>query len=340
MKIIPHNKPTLGPRELSAAKRVLESRWLSQNSEVTTFENELCGFFSIEKGHAVVVSSGSAALFLALWALGCKNDRVGIPVYSCSALRNAVEMIGANSVFLDCAEKSPNLDISSVISSNIDTLIAPSMFGIPIETDKNLSYKLIEDLAQSFGAIYEDQPIGLRGDIGICSFYATKLITTGGQGGAVISKDKNLIDLIKDYREFDNRRDNKARFNFQMTEIQAAIGLCQLNQFQEFKLKRNNIFDIYRDAGLDLIDVDDKNCKPIRYRAVLKTDKPLFLIEKLKEIGVTSIVPIEEEELLDNSDYYSNAKWLTHNTISLPIYPDLNQKIAHQIADCLLQLIK
>jgi len=338
--MIPHNKPTLGPRELNAVKRVIESEWLAQASEVAAFENELCEFFGIEKGHAIVVSSGSAALFLALWALGCKGERVGVPVYSCCALRNAVEMVGAKSVYLDCSEGSPNADISTANSAAIDTLIAPSMFGIPIEVDKTRNYKLIEDLAQSFGATDRDNPIGLRGNLGICSFYASKLITSGGQGGAIISKDKSLIDLIRDYREFDNRRDDKIRFNFQMTDIQAAIGREQLEQFSEFSMKRDVIFDVYKNAGLDLIDIDCSNCKPVRYRAVLQTDKPLLLIQKLKEIGVNSIVPIEAEELLDNSDKYPNANWFANNTISLPIYPDLNNKIAHKIADCLRLLIK
>ena len=70
------------------------------------------------------------------------------------------------------------------------------MFGIPIELPTIRNYQVIEDLAQSFGARVEGEPIGLRGDVGICSFYATKMFTSGGQGGAVISRDKKLIDNI------------------------------------------------------------------------------------------------------------------------------------------------
>ena len=88
--MIPHNLPTLGAEEQAAVIRVLQSNWVAQGPEVEAFENKLCRFLNIPDGHAVAVSSGSAALYLALWALDGKNKRIGLPVYSCAALRNAV----------------------------------------------------------------------------------------------------------------------------------------------------------------------------------------------------------------------------------------------------------
>jgi len=258
--IIPHNKPTLGAREMLAVDRVINSGWVAQGREVLNFESEISEFLNINYGHTVLVSSGTAALFLALWVLRSKGGRVGVPVYSCSALRNAIKMSGAIPVYLDCLGESPNLDVNSNQLSNIDFLIAPSMYGIPINFNNfnNFNnFKVIEDLAQAFGAKENGIPIGLRGELGITSFYATKLITTGGQGGAIFSHNKNLIDEIRDYREFDNRRDKKNRFNFQMTDIQAAIGREQLKQFGIFREKRESIFMSYKDAGLDMLDSQD-----------------------------------------------------------------------------------
>ena len=323
--MIPHNKPTLGGKEIFAVERVINSGWVAQGREVSKFEDEISDFLQIDRGHTVLVSSGTAALFLALWALNSKERRVGVPVYSCSALKNAVEMANAIPIYLDCAEGSPNLDLNTEKLSTIDILIAPSMYGIPIKLKQTGNYKIIEDIAQAFGAEENGQPIGLRGEVGITSFYATKLLTSGGQGGAIFTKNKNLIDEIRDYREFDNRRDDKIRFNFQMTDIQAAIGREQLKQFKEFRENRELIFSVYKSLGLDLLDSKDDKYTPVRYRAVLKTRKPNIIIEQLEKNGVKTIVPIEKSELLEDLDMYVHAIKLASNTVSLPIYPSLDK---------------
>ena len=87
--MIPHNRLTLGVEESEAAKRAIESGWLAQGREVQAFENEFCAFLGLPDGHAVTVSSGTAALFLALWALDAAGCGVGCRVYGCSALTNA-----------------------------------------------------------------------------------------------------------------------------------------------------------------------------------------------------------------------------------------------------------
>lgn len=330
--MIPHNKPTLGMVEQAAAIRVLNSGWVAQGSEVEAFENELCRFFGLPEGHALVVSSGSAALYLALSVLEGKDKRIGVPVYSCAALRNAVGLVGGKSVFLDCAKGSPNVDIAQTMGSATDILIAPSMFGIPSAIPAERSYKVIEDLAQALGAESNGEHVGLRGDLGICSFYATKLITSGGQGGAVISRQKVLIDKLKDYREFDCRDDIKLRFNFQMTDIQAAIGRSQLDRLPEFIQRRAQLFSIYREAGLNLLDCHDPKVKPVRYRAVIQCSEPTRIINALAASGVRAIIPVKNYELLDTPDRYPVAQALTQTTVSLPIYPTLNNGDVGRIA--------
>lgn len=327
--MIPHNKPTFGKQEQAAAMRVLDSGWVAQGAEVAAFENELCRFFGVPEGHALAVSSGSAALYLALWALKGKGARIGVPVYSCSALPNAVALIGGKSIFLDCATSSPNLDISHAAKARINILIAPSMFGIPIDLPENKNYRVIEDLAQAFGAHVNGKRIGLRGDVGICSFYATKMITSGGQGGAVISHNKLLIDLIRDYREFDCREDFKKRFNFQMTDLQAAIGRVQLERLSSFNAKRERLFTIYSDEGLDIMDTKHG---AVRYRAVLRTRKPQRIIDALAAQGVRCIVPIKKTELLADPNKFPIAQKLTETTVSLPLFPDLRENDVISIA--------
>jgi perosamine synthetase len=332
MGMIPHNIPTLGVEEKCAAKRVIASGWVAQGREVEAFENELCRFLKIPEGHALAVSSGSAALYLALWVLRGNNKRIGLPVYTCSSLRNAVHLVNGQVVYLDCAKGSPNLDVSAANSANIDILIAASMFGIPVELPAKRSFKVIEDISQSLGATISGKKIGLRGEIGVCSFYATKMMTSGGQGGAVFSYDKTFIDILKDYREFDSRHDEMARFNFQMTDLQAAIGRVQLRKMPLFVKKRERIFDCYRSSGLSMLDSISPASHSVRYRAVMRSDDPSEVIRSLKADGVRAIVPIEKQELSENLSLYPMALNLAGTTVSLPCYPNLSEKEAMSIA--------
>lgn len=330
--MIPHNRPSLGMEEQAAAARVLGSGWVAQGPEVEAFEQELCRFFGLPDGHALLVSSGSAALYLALWVLGAKGKRVGVPVYSCAALRNAVGLVGGESVYLDCAGNVPNVDIAQVVRLNIDILIAPSMFGIPVALPSARSYKVIEDLAQSIGASVDGKRIGLRGEVGICSFYATKLITSGGQGGAVISRDRALIDKLKDFREFDCCEDTRLRFNFQMTDLQAAVGRVQLSRLHGFITQRERWFSLYRQAELNLIDDKTSGMQSVRYRVVMRCDDPGRVIAALAAVGIRAIVPIEEYELLDTPESYPTARAWANSTVSLPAYPGLREEDVVRIA--------
>lgn len=338
--MILHNKPFLGSEEKEAAFKVLSSQWVSQGEEVLKFENDLCNFFGLPEGHVVVVSSGSSALFLALRALKGKGKRVGFPVYSCAALRNAVGMLGGKEVFLDCAKDSPNINFNEVEKKGIDILMAPSMFGIPVELPAKSDYQIIEDLAQAMGAKANNERIGLRGDIGICSFYATKMMTSGGQGGAVISKDRKYIDNIRDYREFDCRDDSLLRFNFQMTDLQAAIGRAQLKKIPFFIEQREKWFKIYKEFNLKLIEAKSKNFTPVRYRVVHKCRNPYEIIETLKKNNIKAIIPIEERELLDKSKKYSSALELTHSTVSLPAHLALTENQIREIASIVKNVSK
>ena len=330
--MIPHNLPSLGAEEQEAVIRVLQSNWVAEGPEVEAFENELCQFLGIPDGHAVAVSSGSAALYLALWALDGKNKRVGLPVYSCAALRNAVGMVEGKPVYIDCAEGSPNINVSNAGRDGVDILIAPSMFGIPVDVPVERNFKLIEDIAQSLGAKDSGERIGLRGEVGVCSFYATKLITAGGQGGAVISKNKLLIDKIRDYREFDCRDDSKLRFNFQMTDIQAATGRVQLNRLPDFIQKRKQLFDIYNQAGLDLLKTSTKSHDVVYYRVVMHCTDPISMIKRSNKNGICAIIPVEQSELLDFSGNYPFSIALVKTTVSLPAYPSLQPEVAKKIA--------
>ena len=324
--MIPHNKPTMGIEEEEAVIRVLRSSCLVGGNETEQFENEFCNFVGLPKGHAVAVSSGTAALYLALWVLEGDKKTISFPGYVCSALRNATNMIGGNEEIIDIEKESPNIKFKKIKKESI--VIIPHMYGIPVDVTKIQNMNIIEDCAQSLGAKINGISVGLYGNAGIFSFYATKLMTSGGHGGMYVSKDKKLVDRVRDYREFDYRNDQKKRFNFQMTEIQAAIGREQLKKLPKFLERREEIFQKYKKAGLELLDVgkNQNHLSPVRYRAVIKTEEPNKIIKTLESIGVKAIVPTEDWELLGKHELLPNAVELSRKTVSLPIYPTLTDE--------------
>lgn len=317
--MIDHNKPTLGDAEQAAAARVLTSGWVAQGREVEAFEREFCAFLGLPEGHAVALSSGSAALFISLLALGVKDKQVALPVYSCSSLTNAVALAGGRSQFMDVAKIGPNVDVDGIATSDADIVIAAHMFGIPIPLHSVRGKMILEDCAQALGALADGTPVGLQGTIGVYSFFATKLITTGGQGGMIVARDRGLIDVVRDYRQFDQRRDKQVRFNFQMTDLQAAIGRVQLSKFESFRLRRAQIYEQYRAAGIPLLDGQGA----VRFRAVMPTDRAKHVIARLAQDGISAIVPVEDWELLDHPEIYPAALRLARSTVSIPAYPSL-----------------
>ena len=246
-------------------------------------------------------------------------------------------MVGGKPIIIDSKRNSANIDINSLKNKNLNTAIVPHMFGLPIKIPKDqFSFPIIEDCAQALGARINNEPVGLQSDIGIFSFYATKIITSGGQGGALISKNTDIAENARDFRDFDYKSINKERFNFQMTDLQASIGRIQLSKLNNFIKKREKLFKYYKYFGVDLIgsnlDMTSKN-KPVRYRAVKKIKNPKKMIEYLRKNNVKSIIPINDWELLADGKTAPCAYEFSKNTISLPLYPSLQKKDIRYISD-------
>jgi perosamine synthetase len=329
---VPHNRPSMGRDEERAAAEVIRSAMLAQGAHVKAFEDEFCAFLGLPPGHAVAVSSGTAALYLALHALGAQKKRVAYPAYTCSALTNACKFAAAEPVLLDNAAGSPNIDLALLDKAQVDIAIVPHTYGIPLDLSAVKGKRIIEDCAQAVGARVNGKPVGLQGDVGVFSFYATKLMTSGGQGGMIVSRDRKVAEAARDFREFDQRHDQKARFNLQMTDLQAAIGRAQLKRLPEFLAKRQNLFDIYREAGLDLLTSKDANLQPVRFRAVMRTPNPAQIIAALNDIGARAIVPLEDWEMQGAPASFPHANRLCRETVSLPLYPTLAEEDAARIA--------
>jgi perosamine synthetase len=270
----------------------------------------------------VALSSGSAALYLALLAADVRGERVAAPAYSCRALLNAIQLAGGEPEWMDVDRNSPNVNRQELPGTATRTVIVAHMFGIPAELP-NDSMTIIEDCAQALGAERGRHKVGTLGKIGVFSFAATKLITTGGQGGMLVSRDPGVIDFVRKARDYDTVPDAHPRFNFQMTDLQAAVGRRQLARLPEFLSRRERTFGRYQEAGAELLDGIAADCRPIRFRAVMRTVEPLEWQKRFAAAGIRTIIPITEDELLTAPKSVPHAAALCRETLSLPIHPAL-----------------
>lgn len=331
--MIPHNKPNLGSLEIQAAADVIISGQISQGTQVERFESLFAENHQLSPEHAVALSSGTAAIYVALLALGAKGKKVAIPCYSCAALRNAVCLANAEPILLDVDARSGNIDIEALNESRAQIAIIPHMYGIPCDIRKiNKNIKIIEDCAQSLGAKLDTSRVGIVGDIGIFSFYATKIITSGGQGGMLISRNQKYSAFARDYRNFDCRRDEKPRFNLQMTDIQAAIGIEQFKRLTDFLQFREEVFQVYKSQGWRMLEpAPESDFHAVRYRAILFHPSAERLIKHLKARSISSIIPIEEWEIMGKREMFPNARFMSNNTVSLPIHTMLTEEDIEKI---------
>ena len=339
---IPHSRPTLGPEEIQAVSGVISSGYVAEGALVQEFEQSFANYLNI--GQAVATNSGTSALHLTLLALEVgPGDEVIIPSYVCCALLNAVNYTGATPVLADIRPDTYNLDAADVIKRINDrtrAIIVPHLFGLAADLNSLLALgvPLIEDCAQAVGSEYAQSPVGTFGVAAIYSFYATKVLTTG-EGGMVVSNSKDIADRVRDLKTYDQKDDYKIRFNYKLTDIQAALGLAQLGRLETFIRRRRAIAGQYarsfKNLGLGL-PPDDSGHIYFRYVIGLKTDS-LSWIQALARKGIGSDRPVFlplHRQMKRKGCPASEKAW--KNSLSIPIYPSLTDGEVTNVIDAVL----
>lgn len=342
MKKIAHNKPYLGVEEVQAVTEVISSSWIAQGEKAVEFEDNISSFLGFSKNSAVAVSNGTTAIYLILKALNLpQNSEVIIPSYVCSALLNAIYMANLKPILVDVDEVDFNIAIDEVeekISSKTKVIVLPHAYGVPVNMSLFGKFKgngifILEDCATAIGSKINNQYVGTWGDVAIFSFYASKFITCG-TGGMIVSENNKLIALIKDYLNFDGVTNYKPRFNFQFSDMQAVMGIEQLNRMEYFLERRQKFVQEYKlfsdRKGWKYQRPTTENIVANNYRFVLNLpQKEVRNLKKyLEKHGISTIVPIENFELLHNymkldKEKFPVSERLSHQTLSLPIYPKL-----------------
>lgn len=331
--IIPHSRPTIDQDDVKAVEKVLFSGMIAQGEKVSEFEKAIAIF--VGKKHGVAVSSGTAALHLALRALIVGSGReVILPSYVCSSPYLAVLHAGGVPKVVDIDLSDFNICASTAknqITSKTAAIVVPHMFGAPAELDEllRLGVPIVEDCAQSLGAQFNGKIVGSFGDLSVFSFYATKIITTG-EGGMVLTDDSELYERVLDLRDYDKKGLETVRYNYKMTDFQAALGLSQLAKLQSFIERRLQIAQVYDKAFADCgvtLPWHSEDRLSVYYRYVVLVDRLLQVKKKLKELGVVCerpvFVPLHREV---GDCWCRNTDRVFAHALSVPLYPSLTDE--------------
>lgn len=335
---IPHSRPFLGRREQQAVSRVMASGHIAQGAEVEAFERSVSQ--TLECQHAVAVHSGTAALHLALLALGIgRNDRVAIPSYVCSSLLHVVNMVGARPLLIDVDPATYNMspdDLRKRLRPRTKAIILPHMFGLAAEIEEIAGHGIpvIEDCAMSLGAQYHGKPAGSLGSLSVVSFYATKMIATG-EGGMVLGDRAKLLREVRDLRSYDGHQRHRARFNYKMTDMQAAMGRAQLTRLTGFIRRRRHLASRYRRAlGMGPWELPTNEGHHIYYRFVIRVHKRAQrFLSRMNELGIEARRPVFNPlHRYLKLEGFPGTEEVFRRAVSIPLYPALtNDESRHVI---------
>lgn len=257
---LPVMEPVLKGREFEYVADCLATNWISsQGQYVERFQGAFRSYLSIE--HALCVSNGTAALHLAMAALGIgPGDEVIIPDLTFVAPASMAHLCGAQPVFVDVDRTTWTMQPESIearITAKTRAIVPVHLYGHPCDMDpilaiaKKYNLFVIEDCAEALGAEYKGRKVGTIGDIGTFSFFANKVITTG-EGGMVTTNNPDLYRqmlLLRDHGMTKNKRywHQVAGFNYRLTNLQAAIGLAQMERIDEFLSYREQVVARYNE---------------------------------------------------------------------------------------------
>ena len=330
--------------------------------------------------YSIVLANGTLALDNALYALSIEaGDEVIIPCRTFIASASCIALRGGVPVLADVDLASQNISlkhIEKVVTKKTKGIIVVHLGGMPCDMDPILDFAkkhklwIIEDCAQSLGAQYKGSYVGTLGDIGTFSFCQDKIISTGGEGGLVVTNDKLLYDKMwsykdhgKNYELMRNISYNSFDYqwvydtfgsNYRMTEMQAVIGRSQLKKLPSWLKQRRlnaSVYNEYIDNIPQLhrttFNQDYKHSYYKYYIFAQSYDIQRYLLMHLNKIGIQAnlgICPdLSKENVFKKCMEYNrffNAEVLGQTAIALPVYPTLNEEHIHFIGMQLAQLMK
>ena len=367
---IPFSRPWIDDTEIEAVSQVLESKWISTGARVREFERAFAEYLGVK--HAIAVSSCTAALHLSLVVSGIGiDDEVITTPYTFTATAEAIRYVGAKPVFVDITPETLNIDVSKIeqaITPNTKAIMPVHIAGLPCDMDslkqicRTHDLLLLDDAAHAIPTVYKGEYIGGIGDLSSFSFYANKNLTTG-EGGMITTNNDSLAEPLRTMRLHGIDKDAWARqsrrsiwrydittegYKYNMTDIQAAMGLCQLMKLNKQHERRSNFSQIYHQelAKLPQIStpfVPDNTIQHAWHLYIIQlnqVNRDTFVESMREENSECSVhyIPLHLFEFYQKQYGYKVgdfpcAEEVFDRVVSLPLHPGMTESDVHRVIE-------
>lgn len=355
-------KPYVGNKSvlMELLSDVIEQGLFSQGKYVSQLENSIARYLGVKD--AIAVSSGTAALHLALIALRIgPGDEVIVPAYTFPATANVVELVGAKPVFVDVDLRTYNIDYNQIVrklTKRTKAIIPVHLFGNPCDMDsirklaRSRKIKIIEDSAGAFGSEYKKKKCGTIGDLGCFSFHPRKIITTG-EGGMVVTNNKRIADKILLLRNHGMRHSASGNdfvvsgFNYRMNELEAVLGIVQMQEIKKIIKEREQLVQLYKkhlhQDRYFVFQAIASDCKQVTQAFVIRLNKisntrmSIFLKKRGIETTIGAyalqVLKFYEKKYRLSLQDYPIAYRLYRYALALPLYNGMTKHTIKYICD-------
>lgn len=366
---IPVNEPVLDGNEKKYLNECIDTGWISSEGPfIREFEERFAK--RAGRGFGIAVCNGSAALDAAAAALDLgEGDEVIMPTFTIISCAAAVSRLGAVPVLIDCDADTWNMDVSRVeerITDRTRAIMAVHIYGLPVDMDPLLDLAgrhdldVIEDAAEMIGQEYRGRPCGSFGRISTFSFYPNKHVTTG-EGGMIVTDDEILAERCRGLRNLAMKAPRRfvhdeLGWNFRMTNMQAAVGLAQLERLDEFVPRKRHIFDRYTELldGVEALQLPvDKTDYATNinwvYGVVIDDEVPFDADEAMRRLAKKNVGtrpffwPMHEQPVyrsmgLFTGESYPNAERIARRGFYLPSGLALTDSQIERVTDAVKEV--
>ncbi len=359
--MIPVSQPSIKQSEINYVTDAVKSGWVSSlGSYIDEFERQFAEYCGAK--FALTVSNGTVGLHLALTAFGIgRGDEVIVPDLTFVATANAVRMTNAKPVMVDVCRDTYCMDPEQVvrmITGRTKAIMPVHLYGHPANMSalrkiaNTHNIYLIEDAAEAHGATIEGIKVGALGDCGVFSFYGNKIITSG-EGGMITTNDENLFQRLRYLRDHAMSKEirywhTEVGYNYRMTNIQAALGLSQLKQIDEFISRRAELLQHYRNKlepeGIECnpsVGVKSVNWITCAFVDGLGRERRDLVISRMREQGVDSrpfFFPLTRLPMY-RVDGNPVSNMLSESGFNLPTFVDLRLEQVNEVCSIFLKAL-
>ena len=342
------SEPYVGEEELNNLKQVIENKWLSEGPFSREFLETLKNFTGAK--YAVLANNGTLALYLGLKSLGIKeNDEVIVPNFTFVASGTCVVFAGAKPVFVDADEQNLNIDVSKIdnlVTENTKAIMPVHIYGQAADLDpilgiaKKYDLRVIEDAAQGYGVFYKGEHVGCIADVGVISFFADKTVTTG-EGAVLLTNSDEIYERLRYLRNQGRLQSStfihpELGMNFKMTDLQCAVGVAQLNKFQEIKRIKCYNYSLYKEQLTDMEEIEFveevQYSNIVPFRASFKVNRLEDLMAYLDKNGIQTrgfFYPLHRQPCFSHLGYPENdfpvSNRLNTRGLCLPVHCGLTE---------------